>query len=315
MPRDIVVLTHGHCFDGLASAAAFTRYLRVLEPGVARNFRYKSCGYGPGMQVIPESWLEGEENAILDFRYTPSKKLSFYFDHHITAFASNEEQESALARPGVFFDPTYGSCTKLIADVAASRGVVLDADLIAWADIIDAARFDSAEAATAREEPVLQLASVVEHHGDAGFLGRTIDALLRDGLEAVAKSADIQAKFAPIGEAQRAFRERVGRRAAVKGRVVAVDLTEAPLEVAAKFVTYALYPECMYSVTLTRSQKHFKLSVGYNPWCGRTREHDIASICRRYDGGGHPPVGACSFPLSAEEKARAAFAAVVEELS
>jgi hypothetical protein len=66
---------------------------------------------------------------------------------------------------------------------------------------------------------------------------------------------------------------------------------------------------------LTRHKQHYKLSVGYNPWSGRPRGHDIAAICRRYDGGGHPAVGACSFPLSAEARAREAAHAIAEELS
>src|SRR3954469_25233817 len=96
-PRDVMVATHGHCFDGMASAALFTRFARAIEPTAELGFRYRSCGYGPGMQQIPEGWLDGDESAILDFRYTPSKKLTWYFDHHVTGFASAEERDAALA--------------------------------------------------------------------------------------------------------------------------------------------------------------------------------------------------------------------------
>jgi hypothetical protein len=75
-----------------------------------------------------------------------------------------------------------------------------------------------------------------------------------------------------------------------------------------------MYPDCVYSVTLSRQKQHYKLSVGYNPWCGVPRDRDIAPICRRYEGGGHPAVGAASFPLSALERAREAARAVAEEL-
>ena len=97
--------------------------------------------------------------------------------------------------------------------------------------------------------------------------------------------------------------------------MVHVDLTDAPLDVAAKFVTYSLYPDCTYSVTLSRNKQHYKLSIGYNPWSGHPRLHDIASICRLNGGGGHPAVGACSFPLSAREKALAAAEAAIVELN
>jgi hypothetical protein len=280
------------------------------------------------MSQIPEGWLDGEENAILDFRYTPSKRLGWYFDHHITGFGSPEERDTALAaavppamppgRPQVFWEPTYGSCTKLIADVARDRfGVDLAeyAELVRWADVIDTARFPSAEAATDPAEPVLQLAAVIEHHADGPFLSALVPRLLDRPPSAVAADPDIQEKWAPIQASRRAFTERVARAAEVRGAAVLVDLTDAPLDVAAKFVTYARFPECTYSVMLTRNKQHYKLSVGYNPWSGKPRGHDIASICRRYDGGGHPAVGACSFPLSAEARARAAARSVADELS
>src|SRR5262245_10045621 len=123
-PRDILVATHGHCFDGMASAALFTYLVRSLEPSSSLSLRYKSCGYGPGMQQIPDAWLDGDENAILDFRYTKSPKLTWYFDHHITAFGSPTERDAALAGatptaseaaapcPRVYYAPHYTSCAK-----------------------------------------------------------------------------------------------------------------------------------------------------------------------------------------------------------
>lgn len=310
----LVVATHGHCFDGMASAAVFTHFLRELE-GAPLSARYRSCGYGPGMSAVPEEWLVGERNAILDFRYTPSERVTWYFDHHVTAFGSDEERSAALARPRVHYDAGYGSCTKLIADVARERfGVdVGHADLVAWADRIDSARFDSAEAAVDRDNPVLQLAAVVEHHGDGPFLATMVPKLIERPLLEVARDPSVQALYEPIGKAHAAFVERVRRAAEVRGRVVLVDLTDAPLDVAAKFVTYALYPQCVYSVTISRS-KHVKISVGYNPWSGAQRDRDIASICRRHGGGGHPVVGAATFPLAELERARAVAADIVREL-
>lgn len=326
--RDFLVATHGHCFDGMASAALFTHLVRAIADGSGVSFRYRSCGYGPGMQVIPEAWLDGDESAILDFRYTPSLRLSWYFDHHITGFGSSDERDKALAgsaeigsrqaRPQVHYDPTYGSCSKLIADVATRTFGVdvrgLD-ELIRWADIIDAARFASADAATNMDEPVLQLAAVVEHHGDGPFLNAIVPRLLARPLSEIARATDLQALWAPIRAMREAFVTRVRRGAQVKGQVVCVDLSDAPLEVAAKFVTYALFPTATYSVTLSRNKQHYKLSIGFNPWSGNARAHDIASICRRYDGGGHPAVGACSFPLSAGARAREIAATVVNQLN
>ncbi|WP_044252158.1 hypothetical protein [Chondromyces apiculatus] len=335
--RDIVVATHGHCFDGMASAALFTRLLRELRSGEPLAFRYRSCGYGPGMSMIPPAWLDGDENAILDFRYTPTEKLTWYFDHHVTGFGSAEERDTAIsgaaealgtpvrparadlgAGPRVFFDATYGSCTRLIADVSRDRYGLDPApvgELVRWAEIIDTAGFPTAEAAVSREDPVMQLASVVEQHGDAPFLASIVPRLIERPVGEVARDEDVQERWRPLARTQQTYVERIGRGAKVVGRVVMVDLSDAPLQAVGKFVTYAMFKECVYSVTLSRQKQHYKLSVGYNPWCGQPRDRDIAAICKRYGGGGHPVVGAASFPLTALEQARKAAAEVVEELS
>jgi hypothetical protein len=328
MARTLLVATHGHCFDGMASAALFAHLVRALRGGQTPELRYKSFGYGPGLRMIPEAWLDGDENAILDFRYTPTDKLDWYFDHHVTGFGSTEERDRALAGAlprgasgagrRVYFEPTYSSCTKLIADVAREQFAVDVAqhdDLVRWADVIDAARFDSAEAAVDRSEPTLQLAGVVEHHGDTAFVAGIVPELLELGLHDLARSERVRELWRPIAAANDAFRARVAEKAETMGRAVLVDLSDAQQEVGVKFVTYALYPRAVYSVMLQRARQHYKLSIGYNPWCGAPREHDIASICQRYGGGGHPAVGAASFPLSARDRAREAATSVARELA
>lgn len=325
-PRQIVVATHGHCFDGMASAALFAHLIRRLRRGTSLELRYLSCGYGPNMSQVPAFWLAGDENAILDFRYTPSKRLSWYFDHHATAFGSEDERAAALAGvapsqdagPQVYHDAAYGSCTRLIADTAErvyaveTRGL---SELVRWADVIDTASFASAADAIRRDEPVLQLASVVEQHGDRAFLDTIVPLLEERPLEDVARDPWIQQLWAPIATAHATLVERVRARSRREGRVVVTDLSDAPVETAAKFVSYALFPECMYSVTLSRSKQHYKLAIGYNPWCGQARVHDIATICKRYGGGGHPVVGAATFRLTDEALARAAAEEVTRELS
>ncbi|MBI4701154.1 MAG: hypothetical protein HY744_08350 [Deltaproteobacteria bacterium] len=316
--KTVVVAAHGHCFDGVSSAALFTALRRALGGG-ALDFRYRSCGYAPTMRVVPESWLVGDENAIVDFRYSPSKRLSWYFDHHATAFGSDEEREAALQdSERRFFDPSYGSCTKLVADVATARfGVDLAsfAALVSWADRIDSARFASAAAAVDRSEPVLQLASVVEQHGEGELYRQLVPLLLRDPLDQIARSDYIQQRWTPIAQARRGCYELFRERSRRQGEVILVEAADAPLGTSGKFFTYALFPDSLYSVTLTRMKQHLKISVGYNPWAPRPRGHDIAALCRRYGGGGHAMVGALTLPWGEIDRARQIAAEIVAELN
>lgn len=330
MPKGLTVgvNTHGHCFDGLASAVVFTRLVEKLRPNERLAFSYRSCGYGPKMSAVPAEWLTSDLNAILDFRYTESPKLTYYFDHHATGFASDEERahaEAAVERSRgsegaharmLHFDAAYGSCTKLIADVARDTfGVHLAGldDLVAWADRIDAARFDTAAEALG-DTPAQRLAQIVEHHGDGDFLTRVVPMLGRQELSELARSTEMERLYSPIAAARDAFKKRVKEKGREIGDVVFVDLSEETVAPAGKFVTYALFPSALYSVSLQRTKQLYKLSVGFNPWCGRPRKHDIASICRREGGGGHPVVGAATFPLDRHAEARAAALRVVRDL-
>jgi nanoRNase/pAp phosphatase (c-di-AMP/oligoRNAs hydrolase) len=54
--------------------------------------------------------------------------------------------------------------------------------------------------------------------------------------------------------------------------------------------------------------------VGSNPWSQVPRTHNIAAICERYGGGGHPVVGAISVNEGGVERARQIAAEVLAEL-
>lgn len=321
----MVVATHGHCFDGLASAVLFTRLYEHLEGAGKASFRYLGAGYGPGQNGVDPAVLDGDVNAILDFRFSRAKSLTWYFDHHVSAFPTADDraaftEAAAAPSPRMFHDGAYSSCTKLIADVGKARfGFDADAlglaELVRWADIIDAARFPSAQMAVDKTEPALQLMTVVEHHGDAAFLGKMVPALLERPLEEIARAKEIQDAFVPLRAAQQGFVKLVEENARVIGAAVLVDLSHVSIETAAKFVTYALHPTSAYSILLTRSASKCKLSLGYNPWSNVPRTHDIARICERHGGGGHPVVGAISLPAADVEKAKALAASLAEELS
>lgn len=321
--RQIVVATHGHCFDGMCSAVMYTRLMRHMMPNEELAFTYRAMGYGPGSNGVDPAVLVGDDNAILDFRFSASPKLTWYFDHHVSAFPSPDDRSTfetrSQAEPRqMFHDGKYGSCTKLIADIGKARFGLDTSDsteLVRWADMIDSAAFPSAEMAVSRTEPVLHLMTVVENKGGDAFLQQMIPRLLNEPLEEVARAKDITDAYAPLAAQHQAFVDLVKEHAKVVGPVVLVDLSAMVVEVAAKFVTYALWPESAYSVLVTRSSSKCKISIGYNPWSPIPRTHDIARICERHGGGGHPVVGAISLTAGDAAKARELALAITTELA
>ena len=305
----------------------FTRLYRHLHPGDGASMAYHAAGYGPGQNGVDPRVLDGDTNAILDFRFSALPNLTWYFDHHVSAFVTAEDRaayERAVAAGDangerhMFHDGAYTSATKLIADVGHARfGLPLEptAELVRWADMIDSASFPTAAMAVERREPELRLMTVIEHFGDDAFLTRAVPMLIERPLAEVARSAEVAKAYEPLGEAHEGFIKQVESHAQTLGKVVLVDLSDQFIEVAGKFVTYALYPTSAYSVLLSRSKTRCKISVGYNPWSKVPRTHNIAAICERHGGGGHPVVGAISLTVERLEEARALTRTIAEELA
>ena len=311
------VLYHGHCFDGVASAATFTPfYQERIHPG--SDIQYGGLLHRPG-NLFDEAMFDGDENVIVDFKYSPSKKLTWWFDHHQSAFLTpSDEAHFRADRSGQkFLDASRKSCTEFIADVAQTE-FGFDAeplrDLIHWAHVIDGALYDSAAQCVELKEPALQLMQVIEGEPDEHFIERIIRDLTRKSLAEVATSAEVQRRFQPILKLHRETLEAIRRKAIYDQGVVQFDLVDEGYEGFNKFIPYYLFPDATYTVALTRAPQRTKISVGSNPWAPRPRRHNIATICERYGGGGHAVVGAISFAPDEVDKGRAVLREIVEEL-
>lgn len=312
------VLYHGHCFDGVASAATFTRfYLEQIHPNA--EVAYGGLLHRPNNLLFDASMFDGDENAIVDFKYSPAEKLTWWFDHHQSAFLTPEDEAHFRADKSgkKFLDATRKSCTEFIADVAQTQfGFDSEPlrDLIHWAHIIDGALYESPAQCVELKEPALQLMQVIEGTPDESFIEQIIRDLTGKSLSKVATSAEVERRFAPILKQHRETLEAIKRKATSAKDVVQFDLIDEGFEGFNKFIPYYLFPEATYTVALTRAPQRTKISVGSNPWAPRPRRHNIATICERYGGGGHAVVGAISFAPDEVEKARQAMREIVEEL-
>jgi len=49
--------------------------------------QYAGLLHRPGNLLFEGNMFDGDENAIVDFKYSPSEKLTWWFDHHQSAFS------------------------------------------------------------------------------------------------------------------------------------------------------------------------------------------------------------------------------------
>jgi hypothetical protein len=317
-PKTVRVLYHDHCFDGSASAAYFSQFYHDhVDPLAA--FRYTGMAHTAD-QLFEDTLFDGDENAIVDFKYSPHPALTWWFDHHQSAFLTPADAEHfRTQRHGNYFlDTTFKSCTKFIATVAREkfgyRNDALD-ELVRWADIIDGAQYASAEEAVGLGAAAMKLTLVIESAKGSDIVQQIIGHMRRLPLDAIIALPEIDAIFRPLHERHLASIDLIRRRSTAEGKVVFFDLIADGVEGYNKFIPYYLFPESIYTVSVSMSTFRTKVSVGSSPWQAERVTHNLASICERYGGGGHPKVGAISFPVGAIEDARKAAREIVAELN
>lgn len=292
------ILHHGSCFDGCASAALFRAfYLRHVDP--TADVHTTALVHGPP-GALPATLLAGDENAIVDYGYSQSDKLGWWFDHHRSGL-KEPDRAHFEARPAdrFFYDPAAPSCTGYMARALAGRWGFDPSpheELVRWAEIIDAAAFPSARMAVELEEPALRLMTVLEASGDEAMQRRIIAGMGAVPLGELVADPAVDAALRPLLDRHRRNIDLVRAHARQEGAIVTYDLADLGIEGVNKFIPYFLFPDALYVVAVTAGPQRTKISVGSNPWRPTERRHDIAALCQRYGGGGHPVVGAISLP-------------------
>jgi hypothetical protein len=311
------VYYHDKCFDGASSAAIFSRFYRErIRDDV--DFVFSGLLHRAG-SLFEDVKFDGDENAIVDFKYSSSPKLTWWFDHHESAFLSPDDaahfEQGQSNRK--FYDPDFKSCTSFIAMVAKERfgfDPMPVADLVHWTDIVDGALYPDAKTAVEMKEPAMKLTMVIESTQDQLFVPKLIPLLATKPLSQIIEEPFVAARLPPLLERHQQSIGIMKERSEFKDGTIFFDVTDHELEGYNKFVPYYLYPESIYNVGLSKSSFRVKVSVGSNPWATGDRLVNLARVCERYGGGGHARVGAISFDVTHADAARQAAAEIVAEL-
>ncbi len=318
------VFYHDKCFDGACSASLFTRFHRERIVTGA-GYEYHGLVHRAGA-LFDENDFTGDENAIVDFKYSASPRITWWFDHHQSAFLTPQDQanfracqEDPACSARKFFDPTYVSCTGFLAHIASTKfgfDTAPVAELIHWANIVDGALYESPEAAVEMAEPAMKLTLVIESSQDPQFVPRLIPLLTEMPLAEILSQPFVAGLLPPLLERHKQALELIRNRSEERDGTIFFDITDHPLEGFNKFIPYYLHPDATYSIGLSKSSFRTKVAVGSNPWTKADpgKMVNLAQICERYGGGGHARVGAISFPPDQEVRARAAAAEIVAEL-
>jgi hypothetical protein len=187
-------------------------------------------------------------------------------------------------------------------------------DLVKWSLIIDGAQYPDARTAVELGAPAMKLTLVIEAAKGSDIVQKTIGWMQRRQLSEIITEPEIMALYEPLYQRHLEIKNIIQGRASQTDGVVFFDLAGYDVEGYNKFIPYYLFPDAVYTVSVSPSSFRTKISVGSNPWTKEVPKHNLATICERYGGGGHARVGAISLSPGELDRAREIAEEIVAEL-
>jgi hypothetical protein len=292
---------HSPCFDGIASAVLAWDFLEKRDGWIApllRSVNYERRGVWLREALEPPC-------AVVDFLYHPGAQ--FWADHHLTTFLDASARADFAARRDerLLYDAAADSCAGLLwrrlhTDFGHRNSRY--ADLVVWADKIDAARYESVDEAFSASAPALRVALGLAG-GEAGDHCAKLVRALRDlPLDEVAGLPDVRERYAKARALFDAGLERFKHAARLEDDGIVVFDVDANDALVSRYAPYHFYPHARYSVGIVRWTGGAKLTAMRNPW----REFPsvpLGWIAEGMGGGGHQRVAAVT--LQGGQAARA----------
>jgi hypothetical protein len=287
--RPIHLCFHSPCFDGVVSAAIANTYLE-------ENRGYTHVALQPVNYHLKSQWLTTSfprPLAVVDFLYHPD--ATFWADHHPTTFVTEEARKDFENRPSPdrFYDSKASSCALLIWQ---RWGEALRAfsdhfePIVAWADRIDSARYDSVEEAMTLAAPALRINLALGTSQDETICQRLVCLIRHQSLAEVAEFSDVQAAFQKGFELQQRGLERLEHAVQLTGSGIAVFDVNADDVMVNRYAPFYFFPQARYSAGIVRTGDKAKLTAMRNPWI-EFPSAPLGKLCVPLGGGGHQRVG------------------------
>lgn len=290
-----MIIYYHRDFDGIASAAILAEALEAT--GREKGVRWAGVNFDRTLEW--ESFGVGQRFALVDFHFHP--RASYWFDHHPTTFLEDKFQQAYRESDTHKFDPAAPSCPPIIVEHAKSRwGFAPPAhfeELVHWSNVVDAARFASAEQSMFGKEPAIRVMRALTCAPDYAWHDRIVHLMRVRPLAQVGSDSDVERCWERScrnrDHALEAFPDHVLDRSA---RSLFADLRSKKIR-RERFAPFYLHPELHYAVTLLPTRAGVHITAASNPW-NRPPEDGLhlGEMMKEFGGGGHQGVGGCNPP-------------------
>jgi len=281
MPARARLLFHSPCFDGIASAVLARDFLQRHE-GYA-SIDLEPVTYGPAQVWLARTF--DVPTAIVDFLYHPAAFI--WADHHRSAFLNDGLRRHFESRnENVLYDARADSCAGLLWRNLPLRDERF-AELVQWAEKIDAARYSSVDEAFSLDEPALRI-SISLSLNAAGYCEFLVERLSEMPLRDVSELPEVAERVKRIGRLMKDGLERF-KSAAELHRGIVTFHVDGRGALVSRYAPYRYFPNARYSVGAVRVDEGTKITAMRNPWI-EFESIPLGDLFKRYGGGGHQRV-------------------------
>jgi hypothetical protein len=303
---------HSPCFDGIASAVLSWDFLEARRGWTLPALR-------PVNYDRRETWLRSplvQPCAVVDFLYHPAAQ--FWADHHLTAFLTDLARRHFEERrgPDLHYDARAGSCAMLLWEhlaTAFGHRNPAYAELVQWAEKIDAARYVSVEEAMDSMAPAVRLNLSLAVVGAEGYCEDLVRAVRRQSLDEVADLPEARRRFRNARALSEVGLDRFRQRARLEADGIVVFDVDGEDALVNRYAPYHFFPEARYSAGIVHLKDGAKVTAMRNPW----REFasvSLGRIAEALGGGGHQRVGSITLRGDEAAGARAVLEQLVKEI-
>ncbi len=283
---------HAPCFDGVVSAALILRHL--VEPHMLDAVKLEPVNYDE-----KDKWLDRRlprDSAVVDFLYHPD--AHFWVDHHRTTFltsAAESDYRSRLSRGDQWqwYDSSADSAARVIwtrlhdaAPVDAARST----EIVRWADIVDAARYENVTQAVCAQSPALRVARSLARDRDRLHSTWLVRELSRRSLDDVAADARVRDRADGMDREVRDGLARLKAATRLTDDGVAVFNVDARDVVVNRYAPFLHYPSARYCAGILRWDDLAKVTAMRNPWMDFPSA-PLGVMFAQVGGGGHERIG------------------------
>lgn len=312
--KNATLYFHYPCFDGIVSAALAWEFLEQRKGWSVDEL----C---PVNYTVRNGWLSSELKhpvAIVDFLYHPS--ADFWADHHATSMLNNEAEADYQKRRAnfpLYFDAQAGSCASLLFRHIghALAGKPHFSEMVAWAEKIDSARYESVEEAILGNAPALKINRSILFEPDLEYARLLCKALRDKPLDYVATLNEVKTRQDEVERRTRTGLELVEKHIRMEpGAVVTFEAEPAKDEMINRYSAYYFAPDARYSVGIIHSEEGTAITAMRNPW----REFpslELGKIFARFGGGGHQRVGSIFIPKNESQRVANVIKSLLSQLS